>query len=945
MDCAVVLFTRDLRIHDHPALYEAVACAGQVVPLFVVDVELAGVSPNRTSFLLDSLHDLRSGLHRLGGELVVRRGDPVDETVRIAREHGAAAVFVSDDVSGFAARRRRRLETGCTRQGIGLETRPGVTIVPPGQLRPSGGDHYRVFTPYWKAWRSTPTRALLPAPDHVAVPASVDAGRIPDLAELVDGERSPELCAGGETAGRQLLRSWVRSGLARHGTRHDDLAADATSRISPYLHLGCVSPLELAARAGNRADGESFIRQLCWRDFHHQVAAAFGAIATRDYRERGDRWRHSRRELEAWQGGLTGFPIVDAGMRQLLREGWMPNRARLITASFLAKDLYLDWRLGERSLLPLAGRWRHRQQRRQLAVGRRHGQRHPAPASAQPDPSGRTLRPERRLRAPLHTGAGRDRGSCGASAVGATAGPASSDRLPRSDRRPRGGSPSLPGRTRGTVRESPVVIIGAGLGGLSAACHLAGRGYPVTVVEAAATPGGRAGSIERDGYRFDTGPTVVTMPQLIARCFAAVGVDMATALPLRRVDPMYRACFADGSELRIRHGREEMADEIAAVCGAREAASFNRFTGWLTDLYELEMPNFIARNYDSPLDLVRPLWPVIELLRLGGLRRLATKVGQFFDDERLRRVFSFQSLYAGLAPLEALAVYAVITYMDTVSGCRHAAGWCPRPAAALAAAAERAGVTFRYGCRAERIVLAGGGAGEVRGVRLAGGEEISTDTVVCNADLPVAYRTLVPDLPAPRVSRRGRFSPSAVVWHAGVEGPLAPGTAHHNIHFGGQWDEAFRAVIHDGCLMGDPSLLVTVPTVDEPADAPDGRHVLYVLEPVPNLDGRVRWGAQRARVQASLTAAVARLGYPSRVEVEHFVDPRDWAAQGMERGTPFGLAHRFLQSGPFRPANVNRRAPGLVFVGSNTVPGVGIPMVILSGELAADRVVRHRTHR
>ena len=480
--------------------------------------------------------------------------------------------------------------------------------------------------------------------------------------------------------------------------------------------------------------------------------------------------------------------------------------------------------------------------------------------------------------------------------------------------------------------------MGAGLGGLSAACHLAGRGHDVTVVEAADVPGGRAGTARMGEYRFDTGPTVLTMPSLVERCFDAVGVPMAELLTLDPVDPMYRACYADGSELRVRHGREAMAAEIRALCGPVEADAFHRFCDWLSALYALEMPNFIARNFDSPLDLVRPLGPALGLVRAGAFRRLAPAVGRFFTDERLRRIFSFQSLYAGLAPYEALAVYAVITYMDTVNGVFAPRGGMHALPVAIAAAAERAGVRFRYGSAVERIELAEGSRGAVRGVRLDGGERLAAEAVVCNPDLPVAYRTLLGGMTPPRVVRRGHYSPSAVVWHVGARGALPEGVAHHNIHFGADWEGSFRDVLDRGRRMRDPSLLVTVPTVDEPAMAPPGGHVLYVLEPVPNLDGHVDWRHERARARDDLAGAVARLGYPGDIDVELLVDPSDWEAQGMERGTPFALSHRFLQTGPFRPGNLEARAPGLVFVGSGTVPGVGVPMVLVSGELAADRV-------
>ena len=225
-------------------------------------------------------------------------------------------------------------------------------------------------------------------------------------------------------------------------------------------------------------------------------------------------------------------------------------------------------------------------------------------------------------------------------------------------------------------------------------------------------------------------------------------------------------------------------------------------------------------------------------------------------------------------------------------------------------------------------------------MRLDGGEVVEADAVVCNPDLPAAYRTLLPGLPTPRVARRGRYSPSCVVWHAGVRGLPPEGAAHHNIHFGRQWDEAFRALLHDGTRMPDPSILITLHSLDDPSMAPDGCSTLYVLEPTPNLDGRVDWTRERARVRDELAAKVEALGYPCDVEVEELVDPLDWERQGMERGTPFALAHTFLQTGPFRPANVTRRAPGLVFVGSGTVPGVGVPMVLVSGRLAAERVDR-----
>ena len=347
----VVLFTRDLRVHDQPALSEAAHAGERIVPLFVLDDALIAsgyAPPNRLQFLLASLADLDGSLRARGGHLVVRRGDPAREALAVARATGAHAVFASADVSAFAQRRERRLAAACAEHGVEFRTFPGVTVVDAGAVRPAGGDHFRVFTPYWHRWRALPMRPLAPPPRRIAVPDGLARGVVPRLAELTVGAASPQVIGGGETLGRARLEAWCRDGLARYPERHHALAIEGTSRLSPYLHFGCLSPVEVASRCLTRGESEAFLRQLCWRDFYHQVTAAFPAIAREEYRPRGDRWADNAELLAAWTAGRTGYPLVDAGMRQLAAEGWMHNRARLVTASFLLKDLGLDWRLGAR---------------------------------------------------------------------------------------------------------------------------------------------------------------------------------------------------------------------------------------------------------------------------------------------------------------------------------------------------------------------------------------------------------------------------------------------------------------------------------------------------------------------------------------------------------------------------------------------------------------------
>ena len=354
MPTAVVLFTRDLRVHDHPALAEAVRRADSVVPLFVLDEAITGsgfAAPNRMGFLHQSLTDLRESLRSRGGDLVLRRGDVVTETVALAKDVGADTVYASADVTAFAQRRERRLREACEGERIAVELRAGVTVLPAGAVRTGTGQYFKMFTPYFNAWSRAPWRDVVPAPSAVRLPPKLAAGRLPSFQDMVGGERSPQVAPGGETEGRARVGRWTRSALARYDDLHDDLPGDGTSRLSPYLHFGCVSPLELAARLRGERAADPFVRQLCWRDFHHQCTADFPAIGGRDMRPRGDRWHRGGSELEAWKQGLTGYPIVDAGMRQLLAEGWMHNRARLVTASFLTKTLYQDWRLGAEHFL------------------------------------------------------------------------------------------------------------------------------------------------------------------------------------------------------------------------------------------------------------------------------------------------------------------------------------------------------------------------------------------------------------------------------------------------------------------------------------------------------------------------------------------------------------------------------------------------------------------
>jgi phytoene desaturase len=487
-----------------------------------------------------------------------------------------------------------------------------------------------------------------------------------------------------------------------------------------------------------------------------------------------------------------------------------------------------------------------------------------------------------------------------------------------------------------------VVIVGAGLGGLSAALHLAGAGRHVTVVEREAVPGGRCGLVQSHGYRFDTGPTVLTMPDLLAQSFAAVGEELSAWLTLLRLDPAYRARFADGTTIDVRAEVDDMADEIANTCGRKDADGYRRYVAFLRELYRIEMPHFIDRNLDSPVQMLGV--PLARLVAMGGFGRLGRKVARYLDDERLQRLFSFQAMYAGLAPAQALAIYAVITYMDSVQGVYFPEGGMHAVPRAMAAAANAHGVTFRYRTTVAKVDVS---SGRACGVITTDGERIPADVVVVNADLPTAYGELLPPGSAPRRLHRLRYSPSAVVLHAGSSAEY-PDAAHHTIDFGAAWDSTFEEIISRGQVMSDPSFLLTTPTRTDPSLAPDGRQTHYVLFPAPNLTGNVDWVRRRGAYRDHMVATLEKRGYRGfgdGIETEYLVTPADWRTQGLAKGAPFAAAHTFTQTGPFRAPTLDRHIDNLVFCGSNTQPGVGVPMVLVSGRLAAERITGPRRQR
>jgi deoxyribodipyrimidine photo-lyase len=353
---AIVWFRRDLRVHDHPSLHTALAEYDRVIPVFVLDRALAAgryASPARTAFMLACLRELRSNLIELGGGLVLRDGDAARELVALAKEVDAGAVLWAGDVGPYALARDKAVIAALKDADVTPRPHPGNFVADVSKPRTGQGKPYTVFTPFWRRHAELHRRDVHGAPRSVpSLPSSLTTGTIPSLAALgLTDDVAEPVCEAGETAAREALTAWLSGPIDDYDKRHDDLRG-GTSVLSPHVRWGTLSAREVEARATDRggAGAAAFVRQLAWRDFYAHVLLAHPANTTQAFqpRYRKLRWADDEEAFVAWKEGRTGYPLVDAGMRQLARTGWMHNRARMVAGSFLTKDLHLDWQDGER---------------------------------------------------------------------------------------------------------------------------------------------------------------------------------------------------------------------------------------------------------------------------------------------------------------------------------------------------------------------------------------------------------------------------------------------------------------------------------------------------------------------------------------------------------------------------------------------------------------------
>ncbi len=483
-----------------------------------------------------------------------------------------------------------------------------------------------------------------------------------------------------------------------------------------------------------------------------------------------------------------------------------------------------------------------------------------------------------------------------------------------------------------------VVIIGAGAGGLSAAAHLARRGFKVTVLEKNPEVGGRCSRLVRDGHRFDVGPTLFVMPELYAQEFAELGVAIHDVLDLQRVDPTYHLTFHDGQQLALTSDLVQMRSQLEAF----EAGSFEALQRYLEEggrNYGLAVPRLVRRNFRSLAEFINPS-NLLLFLRLRALTPHYAHVERYFGDPRLRSAFTFQDMYMGLSPFEAPALFSMMQFTELAHGVWFPRGGMHAVMQALLGIAERSGAECRLSTPVERIVTHNSKA---TGVRLADGSMVEADVVLANADLPYVYASLLADGRAAKQLARRRYSCSTINFLWGLDRAF-PQLPAHSLFLGDDYRGNFDAIVRDHSLAIDPTVYVHAPARLDPTAAPPGEDSLVGIVPVGHLSEAADqdWEDLKARARAALLDKLARAGIAdieAHLEFEICLTPPYWQRHfNLVNGSTHGLAHTLTQMGYFRPHNRHDRIHNLYFAGASTHPGTGLPTAVVSGRLAAERI-------
>ena len=487
--------------------------------------------------------------------------------------------------------------------------------------------------------------------------------------------------------------------------------------------------------------------------------------------------------------------------------------------------------------------------------------------------------------------------------------------------------------------KTTVLIVGAGIGGIATAARLACKGYRVRVVEKCEKSGGRCGQLTMDGHRYDTGATLFMMPELYAETYSALGECMEEHLDLRRIDPTYHLYFQNNSQLQLTSNLHEMMEQLEAI----EPGSFKRMLHYLAEgrkYYELSLPNVINRDFRSLAEFINPRMISI-FLRLKSLTRHDRYASRFFKTSKLQMAFTFQDMYMGLSPYESPATYSLMQTTELCNGLYYPMGGMYRIAETLTGIAEKLGVRFLYNAPVEKILVDGGRA---TGVEMAGGQRLSADIVVANADLGYVYRQLLPDDgEADRIDRK-EYGCSTVMFYWGLDKQV-PQLGPHNLFFSGDYRKGFEDIFKGKTMPEQPNFYIHAPVRLDPSAAPVGQDTLYVAVPVGHVDERKPqdWLKIQARARSFILERLSQLGmadFESHIKTEVSFSPQDWQHRyNLTRGSAHGLSHKLTQMAYFRPHNRHKSYRNLYFVGASTHPGTGVPTVLVSARLTSQRIL------
>jgi phytoene desaturase len=483
------------------------------------------------------------------------------------------------------------------------------------------------------------------------------------------------------------------------------------------------------------------------------------------------------------------------------------------------------------------------------------------------------------------------------------------------------------------------IVIGAGIGGIATATHLAKQGLNVTVIEKNNRPGGRCDRFKKSGHHFDTGPTLFVMPLVYKAEFAALGAPMHEMLDLQRVDPTYHLIFDDNSRLNLTSDMKRMQEQLNSM----EAGSFQGFLRYLDEghrHYHLAIEKLVNRDFRKAVDFFSP-GNLPLLYQLKPLAKHYDNMANYFDNPRLKAAFTFQDMYMGLSPFEAPATFSMMQYTEMAHGVWYPKGGMYRIVEALMDIARAAGVEFEFGTAVEQIVLKGSRA---TGVELEDGRCRKADAIVANADLPYVYQNLLPPDGMVQKMKRKRYSCSTISFFWGVDKPFAE-LPPHMLFLADDYRGNFNSIINELTLPQNPSLYIHAPARLDASMAPPGEDTLIAIVPVGHLDesGEQDWRQIRDQARQAVFDRLAKLGIQDleehlKFEVNYI--PPSWRKRyNLVKGATHGLGHTLTQLGYMRPHNRHAKYHNLFFVGASTHPGTGAPTALVSGRLTAARLL------